>query len=323
MTPMEPRPQPSNNSRSYLLAALLILAALNVLLLYFYYQERQDNKTKDATIAAKTEEVLLAKTKLDSISAQLDAKIAEIQQLGGSVDSLMKVKTQLEIDKRELKNVGSFDSKKYDQKIRNYQELLAQKDQEIARLKEENGVLSQQNATLSQENSGLKVEKQTLSDSVVSVSAKNKEVSARNKELAEKVTIAAALHAETVTVTAMNARGKESDGGTYKAKKVDKVHVSVLLAPNGLAKQDEKVLYMRILDPTGAVVSDMATGSGEFTYNGQGMIYTAQQRFTFANSRQRVDYFYGRGGQRFNEGKYNIEIYCEGFRIGEGEFTIK
>lgn len=313
---MEPRPQPQNNSRSYLLAALLVLAALNILLLYFYYQERQDNKTKDATIAAKTEEVLVTKTKLDSISAQLDAKIAEIQQLGGSVDSLLKVKAQLEIDKRELKNVGTFDSKKYDQKIRNYQAILAQKDQEIARLKEENGVLSQQNEALSQENTGLKAEKQTLSDSVAAVSTKN-------QELAEKVSIAAALRAEAVTVNAVNARGKESDGGTYKAKRLDKIHVSVLLAPNGLAKQDEKILYIRVLDPSGAVVSDLATGSGEFTYNGQGMIYTAMQRFNFDNSRQRIDFIYGRGGQRFNPGKYTIEVYCEGFRIGEGEFTVK
>lgn len=316
MTPIEPRQQPRNNSRSYLLAALLVLAALNVLLLYFYYQERQDNKTKDATIAAKTEEVLIAKTKLDSISTQLDLKIAEIQRLGGSVDSLMKVKAQLEIDKRELRNVGSFNNKKYDQKIRNYQTILAQKDQEIARLKEENGELTKQNEALNQENTGLKAERQTLSDSVVAVSTKN-------QELAEKVTIAAALRAEAVTVNAINARGKESDGGTYKAKRLDKIHVSVLLAPNGLAKQDEKVLYMRILDPNGAVISDLATGSGEFTYNGQGMIYTAQQRFTFDNSRQRVDYIFGRGGQRFNEGRHTIEIYCEGFRIGEGEFTVK
>jgi regulator of replication initiation timing len=313
---MEPRPQPRNNSRSYLLAALFILAALNVLLLYFYYQERQDNKTKDATIAAKTEEVLLAKTKLDSISTQLDLKIAEIQRLGGSVDSLMRVKDQLEKDKRELRNVGSFDTKKYDQKIRNYQAILAQKDQEIARLKEENGVLAQQNETLTQENTGLKAERQTLSDSVVAVSTKN-------QELAEKVTIAAALRAEAVGVNGINARGKETDGGTYKAKRLDKIHVSVKLAPNGLAKQDEKMLYMRILDPNGAVVSDMATGSGEFTYGGQGMMYTARQPFTFDNSRQTVDFIYGRGGQRFNEGKHTIEIYCEGFRIGEGEFTVK
>ncbi|UHG92097.1 hypothetical protein [Spirosoma oryzicola] len=313
---MEPRTQPRNNSRSYLLAALLILAALNILLLYFYYQERQDNKTKDATIAAKTEEVLAAKTKLDSISAQLDAKIAEIQRLGGNVDSLMKVRTQLETDKRELRNVNSFDGKKYDQKIRNYQALLAQKDQEIVRLKQENGLLTQRNDSLSTENTSLKAERQTLSDSVAVVTT-------RNQELSEKVTIAAALHAESVTVNAINARGKENDGGSYKAKRIDKIRVSVRLSPNGLAKQEEKTMYMRVLDPSGAVVSDMATGSGEFTYNGEGMIYTAMQRFTFDNSRQQVDFIYGRGGKRFNEGRHTIEIYCEGFRIGEGDFTVK
>jgi regulator of replication initiation timing len=313
---MEPRPQTKNNSRSYLLAALLILAALNVLLLYFWYQERQDNKTKDATIAARTEEVLTVKTRLDSVSAQLDAKIAEIQRLGGSVDSLLKVKQQLEVDKRELRNVTSFDSRKYDQKIRNYQALLSQKDQEIARLREENGLLVQQNDSLAQENSGLKAERQTLSDSVVAVSTKN-------QELNEKVTIAAALRAESVMVNALNARGKERDGGSYKAKQLDKVKISVRIAPNGLAKQDDKELYLRILDPSGAVVSDMATGSGEFTYNGQGMIYTAMQRFPFDNSRQQIDFVYGRGGRRFSEGRHVIEVYCEGFRIGEGEFTVR
>ncbi|GAB3639508.1 hypothetical protein [Spirosoma arcticum] len=316
MTPIEPRPQTKNNSRSYLLAALLILAALNVLLLYFWYQERQDNKTKDATIAARTEEVLTVKTRLDSVSAQLDAKIAEIQRLGGSVDSLLKVRQQLEVDKRELRNVTSFDSRKYNQKIRNYQALLAQKDQEIVRLREENGLLVQQNDSLSQENSGLKAERQTLSDSVVAVST-------RNQELNEKVTIAAALRAESVTVNALNTRGKERDGGSYKAKQLDKVKISVRIAPNGLAKQDDKELYLRILDPSGAVVSDMATGSGEFTYNGQGMIYTAMQRFPFDNSRQQIDFVYGRGGRRFSEGRHVIEVYCEGFRIGEGEFTVR
>lgn len=299
-----------------MLAALLILAALNVMLLYFWYQERQDNKTKDATLAAKTEEVLTTKTKLDSISTQLDSKIIEIQKLGGNVDSLLKIKKQLDIDKQQLRNVNAFDRRRYDQKVRFYRALLTEKDEEIAKLQEENGILVKKNDVLAQENTGLKAERQTLSDSVVAVSTKN-------KELSEKVTIAAALRAESVTVNAINGRGKERDGGSYKAKQLEKVKISVRLSPNGLAKQDEKELFLRILDPSGAVISDMATGSGEFSYNNQGMIYTAMQRFPFDNSRQQVDFIYGRGGKRFNQGRHTIEVYCEGFRIGEGEFTVK
>ncbi|GAA4401612.1 hypothetical protein GCM10023187_15950 [Nibrella viscosa] len=313
---MEANQERRNSSRNYLIAALLILATLNVLLLYFYYQERQTNKTQEATIAAKTEEVLLTKTKLDSISLQLDAKIAEIQRLGGNVDSLLRVKEQLEVDKRELRNVNTFNLRKYEQKIRSYEGLLVQKDREIVRLKKENSLLTQQNEVLTQENTGLRTERQALSDSVSVYSVKN-------RELAEKVTIASALRAENVSVNAINSRGKERDGGSYKARRIDKVKVSFRLAENPLTQQNEKDIYMRIIDPNGAVLADMATGSGEFNAVGKDMIYTARQRIQFDNSRQEVSFVYGRGGQRFNEGRYVIELYSEGFKIGEGEFTVK
>lgn len=314
---MEPRTERRNNSRNYLLAALLILAALNVLLLYFYYQERETNKTKDATIAVKTEEVLATKTKLDSISNQLDLKIAEIQRLGGSVDSLIAMRQEVEMDKKSLRNnVTTFDTRKYDAKIRRYETLLAEKDTELVRLREENGILTQENTNLAQENTGLKTEKQVLADSV-------REYSTQNRELAEKVTIASALRAEGVTVNALNARGKEDDGGRYKAKRIDKIKVSFTLAPNAVARQNEKDVYMRILDPSGAVISDMATGSGEFTSGGQNMIYTSAQRIQFDNSGQRIDFIYGRGGQRFPEGKHIVELYSEGFKIGQGDFTVR
>ncbi|QKZ12881.1 hypothetical protein [Spirosoma sp. KUDC1026] len=316
MALLEPRPQPKNTSRNYLLVALLILAFLNILLFYFWFQERQENKSKDAAIAVKTEEVLSARTKLDSIATQLDTKIAAIQQLGGSVDSLLKIREQLERDKEALRNVNAFDSKKYDQKIRNYQSLLAQKDQELTRLSTENGQLNQVNDSLRQENTGLKAERQSLSDSVQSIIT-------RNQELSEKVSIAAALRAENVTVTAINDNGREREGDSFRAKQIDKLHLAIRLAPNGLARQESKELFIRILDPNGAILSDMATGSGEFIYNSQPTIYTAMQRFDFDNSRQQINVIYGRGGQRFKPGTYTIELYCEGFRIGEGGFTVK
>lgn len=313
---MEPRPEKRNNGRTYLIVALLVLVGLNILQLYFWYQEREMGKTKDVTIAAKTEEVLAAKTKLDSISAQLDLKITEIQKLGGTIDSLLKVKDQLELDKRNLRNVNNFDDRKYTARIREYESLLSQKDSEILRLREENGILTAQNKTLTEENTGLRDEKQALSDSVVTYSS-------RNRELEQKVTLASALRAENISINALNSRGKENDGGSYKAKRLEKVKVSFRLGENALAQQNEKTVYIRILDPTGAVVSDMATGSGEFTYNGKGMVYTAAQSIQFNNSRQQVDFVYGRGAQRFNEGRHVVEVYAEGFKIGEGEFTVK
>ncbi|MFD1141342.1 hypothetical protein ACFQ4C_09490 [Larkinella insperata] len=305
-----------NNRKNYLLVALGILAALNLLLLYFYYQERQINKNQQTTLSDKTQEMLVTKTRLDSISVQLDAKISEIQSLGGRVDSLLKVKEQLEIDKRNLRNVAAFDARRYEAKIKSYLALLGEKDKEIEQLKEENSILTSQNQTLTQENANLKNERQALTDTV-------SRYSEQNRELTEKVTIGSALKAENLVVNAINRRGKESDGGEYRAKRIDKVKIAFRLSTNPLAQQNEKEIYLRILDPSGSVIADMATGSGQFIYSGQEMVYTAKQTISYDNSGQQVTFVYGRGNIPFKEGTHQIELYSEGFRIGQGDFTVK
>ncbi|GAB3332176.1 hypothetical protein GCM10027299_38430 [Larkinella ripae] len=305
-----------NNRKNYLLVALGILAALNLLLLYFYYQERQTNKSQQTTLADKTQDMLITKARLDSISTQLDAKISEIQSLGGQVDSLLKVKEQLEADKRNLRNVAAFDAKKYDAKIKDYLALLGEKDKEIGQLKEENSILTSQNQTLTEENTNLKNERQALADTV-------NRYSEQNRELAEKVTIGSALKAETVEVSAINRRGKESDGGEYRSRRIEKIKIAFRLATNPLAQQNEKEIYLRILDPSGSVIADNATGSGQFIMGGQEMVYTAKQTIAYDNSGQQVSFVYGRGSIPFKEGTHQIELYSEGFKIGQGEFAVK
>lgn len=313
---MDYNQEQKQDRKTLLWAALAVLALLNLVLVYFIYHEKQENKVKDEIITAKTEEVLFTKTKLDSISAELDTKIAEIQQLGGSVSSLLELKKQLEKDKQDLKNVNNFSASNFDKKIKSYENILSQKDTEIANLREELGIVTNKNQELSQQVSGLETEKQQLNDSVINYSA-------QNRELAEKVTLASALRTEELSIHAVSSKGKEREGGKYKAKRIDKLKVTFKLGENAVAKQNEKDIYLRILDPEGAVLSDMATGSGAFTYNGKEMIFSSKQTINFTNSRQSVDIFYGRGGIPMKDGKYSIEVYSEGFKIGQGDFTVK
>jgi len=313
---MDYNQEQKQDRKTLLWAALAVLALLNLVLVYFIYHEKQENKVKDDIITAKTEEVLFTKTKLDSISAELDTKIAEIQKLGGSVDSLIELKKQLEKDKQDLKNVNNFSAANFEKKIKSYEQVLAQKDTELANLREELGIVTNKNQELSQQVSGLESERQQLNDSVVNYSA-------QNRELAEKVTLASALRTEELAINAVSSKGKEREGGKYRAKRIDKLKVSFKLGENAVAKQNEKDIFLRILDPEGAVLSDMATGSGAFTYNGKEMIYSSKQTINFTNTRQAVDIYYGRGGIPMKDGKYSIEVYSEGFKIGQGDFTVK
>ncbi|MFN8343912.1 MAG: hypothetical protein U0X91_02855 [Spirosomataceae bacterium] len=309
--------------KSLLLAALAILALLNVVLIYFFYKEREKNKEQETVIAAKTEEVVATKMKLDSISAQLDAKIAEIQQLGGQVDSLIALKQQLDRDKAALRSASSaakVDLSKYKEKIKEYEAVLAQKDQDIAKLKEELGIVTAQNQELSTKVTGLEGEKanlqRTFDDSVGSLSTKN-------RELAEKVTIASALKAEKIAVNAVSSKGKERDGGTYRAKRIDKLKVDFDLAANPISQSGEREVYLRILDPEGAVMADMATGSGTFMYGGRETVYTAKQRLNYSNDGSQGSIIYSRAGIPLKKGDHTIELYAEGFRIGSTTFKVR
>jgi hypothetical protein len=307
--------QINNNNTKYFIAAIVVLALLSGGLGYLYLGEKKLNEEKQFKISQQIKEQVAATTQIDSMSRELNLKIEEVTKLGGDVASLQAIKADLASDKKLLLTQKNVNIKSFDEKIKNYQILLAQKDVEIQKLRDENGILVNKNETLNTENTILKVDKTRLADSINKVSVKN-------KELADKVTQAAALRAETINIYAISARGKESEGGSYKARRLEKVRISFHLVDNPLTKQEDKEILARILDPSGTIISDMATGSGVFIYNGQETIYTIKKKEYFSNSHQLVEFLYARG-QEYKQGKYSIELYCEGYKIGVGSFEVK
>lgn len=313
----QPTPQKSSDKKNYFIAALVVMAGLIGVLGFLYFQERGERESLSSRTVDQQRELLKANTKLDSISTQLDAKIAEIRMLGGNIDELMQMKNQLEEDKQALVNATANDVKKYEEKIRHYNDVLASKDKEIVRLREENGVLSTKNQELSASNEGLKTElstaKQTYTDSISNLKSSN-------QELADKVSMAAALKAQNVMVYAINSRGKERE--KIRADKIDQIRIAFGLNDNPLTEQNGKEIYVRVLDPAGAIISDMATGSGTFDYQHKEMIYTIKKQITYQGNGQMVDVIYKRGTP-FKKGKHLIELYSEGYKIGEGTFEVR
>jgi hypothetical protein len=303
---------------------VVVLAITSGILGYLLFDSKSKVKAQDEVINQKVEELASARVRLDSIGSQLDAKIAQIKVLGGNVESLEAAKRQLEADKVQLKKVNSFSKQQYDVKIADFVTLLAAKDAELVQLKKENVELVaknkdlfSQNGTLTNENMGLKTAKQQLADSV-------DDAYRRNRELTAKVTRASALQAQFVQALALSDKGKERDGGVYRASKVDKIKVIFQLQPNPIAKQDVKTIFMRVLDPDGAVLYDSGVGSGNFDMFGKESTYTAKTDVQFVNTGQGVEIVYGRGSAiQYREGNYKIELYSEGFKIGQGSFDIK
>ncbi|MDF5691763.1 hypothetical protein [Aquirufa aurantiipilula] len=310
----------SNNTSKI---ALIVLAVLTAVLGVLYFRSNQLTQEQAVNIEEKATELANTRMKLDSISTQLDAKIEEIKALGGQVSDLEALKVQLEQDKSSLKKANHATIASYEAKIKEYDLVLTQKDADIVELKKQNGILTEnnqvlttQNQTLNTENTGLKTENKTLADTL-------SEVTAKNKELARKVSIAAALKAQSLRVLSVNSKGKEAEKSRFNGKKIEKLKITFNLASNPITKLENKTIFVRVLDADGAIVSDEAAGSGKFTQDGKEMVYTAKQVVTYSNNNQAVDVFYSRGGVAYKPGKYTIELYSEGFAIGTGGFEVK
>ena len=311
---MENNPQKPRTNGA-LLAALVIMTIAAIVASYLYFDQKKVAENQEVTISERVEELSTTRVKLDSISTALDAKIAEVQKLGGDVSELEKVKAQLEEDKASLRRGNRISLAKYESKIKQYEAFLVEKDTLIANLQRENVTLVNNVQVLDQENAGLKTERQRLADSVTTVVSKN-------EELSSKVTRAAALKAQNVKIFAVNSRGKVKDDDSYKAKRLEKIKLTYKLLDNPLTKEEPKEVFVRVLDPQGAVVSDMANGSGTFMVDGNETIYTTKQTVNYSNEGKDVELLYTRGIP-YKPGKYTVELYSEGFRIGAGEFAVR
>ncbi len=314
--------QSSNqNSTPWIVAGLLALVA--GVFGFLFLQQKQELTKQETEIVAKARELAFTKTKLDSVAVALDQKIAEVTRLGGDLSELEKVKARLEGDLANLRRGDRVQTNKYLAKIKDYEKFLTEKDEEIAQLKADNerlvamsDSLNMELGTLVSEHSELVRRQQELSDTVTLFSS-------ANKELADKVNLAAALKAQNMNVTTINSRGKEKDRNTYKAKRVDKIKVAFNLAENPLTAQENKEIYLRVLDPNGAILADEAISGGQFsTVEGEDAKFSAREIVAYTNSNQKVEMVYDYASQ-FRPGTYNVQLFAEGFKIGDSNFVIK
>lgn len=299
---------------------LIILIAATALLGYLYFSSQSKNKHLKALLDGKVIELSDTKVKLDSIARELEAKILEAESLGADITELQNIKVELERDISSLKSSANFSVKQYNDKIADYERRLTVKENELTKLKEEFGLLESENLTLKTEKEEIEAEVVVLSEEKDQLTSKVEEVEVENEELLAKVQLASALKAGNVSVLGLTSKGKERDG-KLKNRRIDQLKISFILLDNPVAEDGRRDVFLRILDPNGAVLNDMSKG-GVININNKEIGYTLKDGINYTNSNQTVEMFYKKE-QSFISGVYKVELYAEGFKIGSGNFQVK
>jgi hypothetical protein len=291
-----------------LVISLLINVGLLVAVIMIYNQSTEQAQqiqaltgevtTKDAEVLSKTKELENIKLDLERIKEERERLGLENDSLDGQINKLNGYISQL----KKTSSLDSSKRKELEQLIADLRNQIIEKDEQIAALRTANDSLATGLSNVS-------AEKARLGDSLSST--------------ASALAYAAILKAENVKITALKENGKEFDGEELKGSKIDRLKVVFAIADNKAAKKNRKDFYVALTTPKGEVFSDPNNGGGLLKLaDGNDAIYTMNQAIDFHNSGEKLTFTMLKG---FNyvPGVYKIDIYSEGYKIGDGSFKVK
>ncbi len=144
------------------------------------------------------------------------------------------------------------------------------------------------------------------------------------KQREDVIDIGSTLHASNFNIVGIKEKGSGKEKVTDKAKKVDKLRVSFDLDENMITTSGNKEIYVVITDPSGQTVAVESLGSGTFnTREGEEKTFTQKLDVNYVQNTRQTVTFDWKQDKDFSTGNYKIEVYNNGFKVGEGYRPLK
>ncbi len=309
-----PQNQPQKKDSKNLIIALLAIGILGTWG-YLLYDKNKSEKSmaqlqkEYITIDSSKNELDIsyraALGRLDSLTGynnELEGKLSkqtgEIKGLRGRIDGLMKKQRLTEAEKKEAEAL-----------IKELNEKISGLEEEVTRLTAENKQLNTDLSSEKQKTTQLSTDLQTTTSV--------------KQELEKKVDVASTLNASNIAVTPVNERKNGKEKVTTTAKRVDKLVISFDV-DNRIATSSTTDVYVCITAPDGQPVAVEALGSGKFTTRDEGeKLFTAKVPVEFESGKKKHVEFAWKQNSDFQKGNYKIEVYHNGFKIGESVRELK
>ncbi len=302
---------PKNNKAGKNLLIILLAAGLLGTWGYLLYDK---NKTNEQ-IQEGEKKAMSYMSQSDSLKSMLYDAEMRLDSITGANNNLQGEKSALqqEIDAKK-KEIRSILNKKNasDAELKRAKTLIAELNDKITGLEAEVTRLTGENQELTASNSTLKQEKTDLEQNLQSTTT-------QKEELEKTVDVASTFSASNIQIAAVNEKKGGKEKATTTAKRVDKLVVSFDVE-NRIAKSGPADMYLIVTGPDGKVISE---GGLSLTTRTDGdKVYTAKIPIEYEQGSRKPVQFPIRQND-FQTGNYKIEIYHNGFKIGEGVRSLK
>jgi peptidoglycan hydrolase CwlO-like protein len=308
-------PQPPKDNRKIIYGVLI--AALLATWGYVIYDK---NKSAETITQLETGSAKVT-TERDSIQTEFNKQEAKLDSLTGTNTKLQGDLAQRKADIDKLKEEIRHKLANKDTKISELNSLVAQlKGQvsdlfgQIEQLKAQNQQLTNDNHTLTTQRDSISTAKKVVEDTLASTQSAK----------AHLEDVGSTLHASNINIEGIEVKSNGKEKETTKAKRADLFRISFTLDQNYVAQSGSKDLYVCVTAPDGKPVTMPGT-SGTFNSREEGAkTYTIIKNVNYEQGKPApVSFDWKPDGGKYAVGDYKIQIYQNGYKIGEATKTLK
>lgn len=298
----------TNNNGSKISIVVLIIALIGS---WIYFVNT--NNTKTEIITNYTAEVAVLDSTKNSIQADFIAASAKVDSLNQENTGLQGELQEKSVAIQKLKmNISNILRKKEatDKELGEAKSMIAELNGKVNNLLTDLGKAQEENKQLNAQNQELTTQNSSLSSNL----------NTTKKEKERLQDIGSTLHASTFTIQAIRVKSNGSERTTATAKRANLIRLAFIIDKNKITPSGNQELYVCITGPDGKAIGD----GGNFNTREDGArIYANKLSVVYEqNVALPVSYDF-KQSNRFTEGEYKVEVYHNGFKIGEGKTALK
>lgn len=313
-TTVEKSTQKSKNNTLAIITSILVVALLGTwgYLLYDKTKNKEEITQRETVIATTT-------TQRDELQKELEDAAMRYDMLksaNSKKDSSITIKDK-EITEKKSRIQSLLNKNNATQaELSEARRLIASLNGDIEGYKNQIEILQGQKIQLIQEKAVVAGQRDRALKNYDSA-----EMVIRQKE--ELVNVGSTLKASNFNIVAIDEKGNR-EKTTSTAKRVDKLRISFDINENMLTKTGAKEIYILITGPDGSPIAVQALGSGTFsTRDGVQKPFTRKLDINYTQNKKQTVSFDWKQNADFTTGNYKIEVYNNGFKVGEGTKTLK
>lgn len=306
------QPKPPKKTKEYIIIGILSVMLLGSVGYNIYQSQQTQENTRLFAIDLKDEQnaKILLQKELDSLTGEFEKTKQGIDVR----DSLLSKRDAEIFDKqREIQNILNKNDISQSE-LKKARRMIAALNADIGRFKQEIIVLKKQNDSLTVANTTLNTEKNTISDELTSEKEKAQETEAN---------VRSTFSISNYKLTGLQVKRSGKEVETDKAKRIDKLRVSFDLDENQFAETGVKEIFIAIYKPDGTLgrFADASPGSID-TWSLGTVQYSDKIKFNYSKgSNQNISFDWQ--DYEFPKGTYRIDLYQNGFKIGQKSLDLR